>query len=60
MKTVEEIEKQIKGIEWFINSHNKQVEFYTQEEFNAVKAMNYLAKIKELQAAKSILEWVLE
>ena len=59
MKTVEEIKKQIKGIEWFIDNHNKQVAFYTQDEFDAVKAMGYLAKIKELQAEKSILKWVL-
>lgn len=60
MKTVEEIKKQIKSIDWFINSHNKQVEFYTQDEFDYEKAMGYLTKIQVLQAEKSILEWVLK
>ena len=60
MKTIEEIEQKIKNVDWFINNHKKQVFFYTNEEFDAAKSVEYLIKIKELQAKKSILEWVLK
>ena len=60
MKTIEEIKQKIENVDWFISNHKKQVFFYTKEEFDAVKAAEYLTKIKELQARKSILEWVLK
>ena len=56
MKTIEEIEKEIKNVDWFISNHEKMVSFYTKEDFNAVEAVESLTKIRELQAEKSILE----
>lgn len=35
MKTIEEIEKQIKGIDWFISNHEKQVFFYAKLKLTA-------------------------
>ena len=55
MKSKEEIEKEIKNVDWFISNHEKQVFFYTKEEFDAVKAVEYLTKIKELQVKNQFL-----
>ena len=60
MRTVEEIKKQIKSIEWFIDCHKKQVDhFLSDDDFDVDKACEYGRKIQSLEAEKIVLEWVL-
>jgi uncharacterized FlaG/YvyC family protein len=58
MKTKEDIEKQIKGINWFINSHKKQIDFYLNDDFNPKKIAEYANKIASLVAGLEVLLWV--
>ena len=59
MKTKQDIEKQMKGINWTINAHKKQVEFYLQDgDFR--KVTEYSQKIVSLQDEIILLEWVLD
>lgn len=59
MKTQADVEKQIKGIEWTINAHKKQVDFYLKDgDFK--KVVDYSQKILSLEAELTLLKWVLE
>lgn len=59
MKTVEEINKQIIGCEWFIKSHKEQLDFHSKDG-DLSKVIEYAQKIKTLSAEISLLKWVLE
>lgn len=59
MRTVEEIKKQIKSIEWFIDCHKKQVDHFLGDDFDVDKACEYGRKIQPLENEKIVLEWVL-
>ena len=59
MKTTEEIDKQILGIDWFIKSHKNQIDYHIKENFDIDKIEEYSRKIKLLQVERSLLEWVL-
>ena len=59
MKTVDEINKQIKTGEWFIKSHKEQLDFYSKDG-DLSKVIEYAQKIKTLSAEISLLKWVLE
>lgn len=59
MKTAQQIERQVVGINWFISNHKKQLDHFLNSDFDIDKAIEYSGKIKELQAEKRILEWVL-
>ena len=58
MKTRSDIEKQIKGIEWFIRSHEEQMNFYS-ESGDLDKIIEYAQKIQKLKIELDLLEWVL-
>ena len=59
MKTVDEINKQIKTGEWFIKSHKEQLDFYSKDG-DLSKVIEYAQKIRTLSAEISLLKWVLE
>ena len=59
MKTVDEINKQIKTGEWFIKSHKEQLDFHSKDG-DLSKVIEYAQKIKTLSAEISLLKWVLE
>lgn len=48
MRTIEEIKKEIKNCEYFINSHKEQIKYYT-ENFDAEKIASYAQKIILIQ-----------
>ena len=58
MKTIEDIDKQIAGIKWFIDSHKKQIGFYWSEDFNPKKIKEYADKIERLNIELELLLWV--
>lgn len=58
MKTEEQIRKDIKNCEYFINSHKKQIEFYLSD-FDAEKIASYAQKIIEIQVELDTLLLVL-
>ncbi len=58
MKTRGDIEKQIKGIEWFIRSHKEQMNLYS-ESGDLDKIVEYAQKIQKLKIELDLLEWVL-
>lgn len=59
MKTIEDIQKQIRGIKWCIDSHKNQIDVYLNGDFNAGKIKEYAQKIEVLEAEITLLEWVL-
>ena len=59
MRTIDEIKKQILGIDAFITGYKKSLDFYLNDDFDIDKAIKYSNKIKSLQSEKDILEWVL-
>lgn len=59
MKTVQQIEKEIKNRKWFIEGHKKQLDFYHLDDFNADKISHYSKKILEIENEIKLLEWVL-
>ena len=58
MKTRGDIEKQIKGIEWFIRKHKEQMNFYG-ESGDLDKIIEYAQKIQKLKIELDLLGWVL-
>ena len=58
MKTRGDIEKQIKGIEWFIRGHKEQMSFYS-ESGDLDKIIEYAQKIQKLKIELDLLGWVL-
>ena len=58
MKTRSDIEKQIKGIEWFIRSHKEQMNFYSESD-DLDKIIEYAQKIQKLKIELDLLGWVL-
>lgn len=58
MKTRGDIEKQIKGIEWFIRKHKEQMELY-DELGDLDKIIEYAQKIQKLKIELDLLGWVL-
>ena len=58
MKTRGDIEKQIKGIEWFIRKHKEQMNFYS-ESGDLDKIIEYAQKIQKLKIELDLLGWVL-
>lgn len=57
MRTVEEIKKQIKAIEWFIDGHKKQVDhFLSDDDFDVDKACEYGRKIHFEKIDKELLQ----
>ena len=59
MKTKQDIEKQMKGIEWTINSYKRQAKYYAQDgDFE--KVADYSQKIVALEAELTLLKWVLD
>lgn len=59
MKTIEQINKQIKRIDWVIDNHKNQIEYYSNDDFDIDKIIDYSNQIKLLQTEKVLLEWVL-
>lgn len=59
MKTIEQINKQIKRIDWVIDNHKNQIEYYSNDDFDIDKIIDYSNQIKFLQTEKVLLEWVL-
>lgn len=59
MKTIEQIKKQIRSIDWIIDNHKNQIEYYSNDDFDIDKIIDYSNKIKLLQTEKVLLEWVL-
>lgn len=59
MKTIEQIKKQMRSIDWMIDNHKNQIEYYSNDDFDIDKIIAYSNKIKLLQTEKSLLEWVL-
>ena len=59
MKTIEQIKKQMRSIDWMIDNHKNQIEYYSNDDFDIDKIIAYSNKIKLLQTEKVLLEWVL-
>lgn len=59
MKTIEQIKKQMRSIDWIIDNHKNQIEYYSNDDFDIDKIIDYSNKIKLLQTEKVLLEWVL-
>ena len=60
MKSKEQVEKHICMINWHIERHKEQVEFYMKESVDLRKVSEYSIKIELLEAERDDLEWVLD
>lgn len=58
MKNEDQIRKDIKNCEYFINKHKEQIKFYL-DEFDAEKIASYAQKIIEIQVELDTLLLVL-
>ena len=59
MRTIEGIKRSIKTCEIFINSHKKQIEFHTNNDFDIDKIIEFSNNIKLLEVEMNTLKWVL-
>lgn len=59
MKTADEIKKNIRTAEWFINSHKEQMNIYLNDDFDIDCLLAYSEKIKLLEVEIQALKWVL-
>lgn len=59
MKTLEQIEKNIRSAKLHIESHKKQIDFIMNGDFDIEKIEEYSRKIKLLEVEIDALEWVI-